>query len=133
MDGIAVDHVNIQVPENRVDEAVSFYRDALGFEPEDLEAYREGNRPLFSFRISKTCVIHVRPIPDVEFEPPTDNNYDHFALLLDESIETIRATLEDADIEIQRSSTPLGATGRNPAVWVSDPFGYVIELKAGGK
>jgi catechol 2,3-dioxygenase-like lactoylglutathione lyase family enzyme len=133
MDAFSIDHVTIQVPDDRVDEAVAFYRDGLGFEMEDLAAYREGDRPLFSARLSESAVIHVRPIPPTEFEPPSGNDYDHFAILLDADIDEVRSTLEAADIEVRRSSRPLGATGRDPAVWVADPFGYVMELKAGGE
>lgn len=130
MDGCSIDHVNIQIPRDQIDEAVDFYREGLGFATENLEAYREGDRPLFSFRLSETSVIHVRPINPGEFEPPARTNYDHFAIVLDADIDEIRGVLDDADIDVRRSSTPLGATGRNPAVYVDDPFGYVMELKA---
>lgn len=127
----AIDHINIQVPEDRVDDAVAFYQEGLGFSPENLDAYREGERPLFSFRLTDASVIHIRPVDPSEFEPSDRSSYDHFAIVLDADIDKIHATLEEADIDIRRSSNPLGATGRNPAVYVEDPFGYVIELKAG--
>jgi catechol 2,3-dioxygenase-like lactoylglutathione lyase family enzyme len=131
MQGRAIDHVNVQIPEDRVDDALEFYRDGLGFAAEKLEAYRDGERPLFSFRLSDSAVIHVRPIDPSEFEPPERTSYDHFAIVLDADIDEIRETLSAADIDVRRSSNPLGATGRNPAVYVDDPFGYVIELKSG--
>jgi hypothetical protein len=31
--------------------------------------------------------------------------------------------------EVLRQSTPLGTQGRAPAIYVQDPFGYVIEIK----
>ena len=123
----AIDHVNVRVPESRVDEAVEFYADTLGFEPEQLDAYRRGDRTLFSFRLGDTAVLHVRPVE--EFSPPTGENYDHFALVVDETVEQIKDRLADAGVEIRREGNPLGATGRAPAVYVDDPFGYVIELK----
>lgn len=131
MDGRSIDHVNIKIPENRVDDAVAFYQDGLGFEPEQLEAYRDGDRTLFSFRISETAVLHVRPVDPDEFTEPDGSDYDHFAIVLDEDIDAIRQTLNEAEIEERRTSNPLGATGRNPAVYIADPFGFVIELKAG--
>lgn len=131
MDGRAIDHVNVKIPEDRVGDAVAFYRDGLGFKPEQLEAYRNGDRTLFSFRISETAVLHVRPVDPDEFTEPDGSNYDHFAIVLDEDIDTILETLDEASIEVRRTSNPLGATGRNPAAYVADPFGFVIELKAG--
>ena len=133
MDGKAIDHVNIKIPDDRVDDAVEFYRDGLGFEPEQLDAYLDGDRPLFSFRISDTAVLHVRPVEPADFVAPDGANYDHFAIVLDTDIDEIRETLDDAEIEVRRTSNPLGATGRNPAAYVTDPFGFVIELKAGAK
>jgi catechol 2,3-dioxygenase-like lactoylglutathione lyase family enzyme len=131
MDGRAIDHVNIKIPDNRVDDAVEFYHETLGFDPEQLDAYREGERTLFSFRLSESAVIHVRPVDPDEFEEPRGDNYDHFAIVLDADLDEITDTLEAGGVEIRRTSNPLGATGRNPAAYVSDPFGFVIELKSG--
>lgn len=131
MQGRAIDHVNIKIPDDRVDDAVDFYQHGLGFKPEQLDAYRNGDRTLFSFRISSTSLLHVRPVKPSEYEDPEGTNYDHFAIVLEADIDEIRDTLEEADIELRRTSNPLGATGRNPAAYVEDPFGYVIELKEG--
>ncbi|KPN31891.1 hypothetical protein SY89_02648 [Halolamina pelagica] len=62
-----LDHANLTIPADRVDDAVAFYRDALGFDLEDLDAYRAGDRPIFSIRLSATSLIHVRP--SEEFDP----------------------------------------------------------------
>lgn len=127
MDVHHIDHVNIRIPKSGVDEAVTFYRDGLGLEPERLEAYQSGDRTLFSFRLNDVHVLHVRPVDD--FSPPTTENFDHWALVVNDSIDDVKAQLADADIPIDRESTPLGATGRAPAVYVTDPFGYTIEIK----
>lgn len=127
MDVRAIDHVNFLIPEDRVDEALAFYRDALGFGVEDLEAYREGDRPLFSFRLGESCVIHVSPTD--EFEAPSEQNFRHVCLVVEATREEVKAKLDEAGYEVRRESNPLGATGRNPAVYVEDPFGYVLELK----
>lgn len=123
----AIDHLNLEIPKDRIEEALGFYRDLLGFGTENLTEYRDGDRPLFAFRLGESCIIHVRPTD--EFEKPTGNNLDHFSLVLEVTVDEIRATLEEAGHDIQRESTPLGATGRNPAVYVEDPFGYILELK----
>ena len=123
-----LDHVNLTVPADRVDDVVAFYRDALGFDLEDLDAYRAGDRPIFSIRLSATSLIHVSP--SEEFEPPTGTNFDHLAVVVEESIDAIERELTEANIEIERAARDLkGATGTAPAVYVRDPFGYRVEIK----
>lgn len=123
----AIDHVNLRIPDDRIDDALTFYRDALGFETENLDAYREGDRPLFTFRLGETCIIHITPTDT--FEVPSGNNFNHVAIVVTASIDAVRDVLADHGIEVERDGTPLGATGKNPAVYVRDPFGYLLELK----
>lgn len=127
MEATHVDHVNLRIPADRIDEALSFYRDALGFGVEDLGAYRDGERPIFTFRLGERAVIHVSPTDD--FEAPSGRNFAHVCIVFDATIEEVRELLDREGIEVERSGTPLGATGSNPAVYVRDPFGYVLELK----
>jgi catechol 2,3-dioxygenase-like lactoylglutathione lyase family enzyme len=131
MDVTQIDHVNIRIPdtEEAVETAVQFYRDVLGFEPAKLDRYRAGERTSFAFRMGETAMLHVRPVND--FKEPTQANYDHFCLVLDGGIDEIKQLLAENDVPIRRESEPWGAAGRAPAVYVADPFGYVIELKAG--
>jgi hypothetical protein len=66
----------------------------------------------------------------VEFEQPSGNNFNHMALLVEADIETPKVDLVASDISItSEHESPLGATGRAPAVCVEDPFGHQIELK----
>lgn len=123
----AIDHVNLRIPETGVETALEFYRDVLGFEPENVDEYRLGDRGIFSFRLAESAVIHVRPVGD--FEPPTDTNFDHVAIVVETTADDVRERLESADVDIVREGTPLGATGRNPAVYARDPFGYLLEFK----
>lgn len=127
MNVTAIDHVNLQIPNDGIDTAIEFYRDVLGFEPENLALYNDGQKSFFSFRLTDTSVIHVRPVDD--FREPSGHNYDHVALLIEESVEAVTQVLDDAGIGIERQSEPLGATGVAPAVYVTDPFGYLIEIK----
>lgn len=131
MEACAIDHLNIRIPDHRIDETVHFYRDVLGLEVEDLAAYRDGDRPLFSFRLTPESIIHVSPVDPSSFEAPTRTNFRHLAIVFDADIEEIREAVEGTGVNIRRSSTPLGTTGRKPAIYVDDPCGYVLELKAG--
>lgn len=123
-----LDHVNLRIPVEGVDDAVAFYRDTLGFELEDLNAYRAGERPIFSVRLSETSLIHVSP--SEEFDPPGERNFDHVAIVVDDPIDAIERDLREAGVEIEREARDLkGATGTAPAVYARDPFGYRVEIK----
>ncbi|SNR24023.1 Uncharacterized conserved protein PhnB, glyoxalase superfamily [Halorubrum ezzemoulense] len=123
-----IDHVNLRIPEGGADAAREFYGEALGFGIEDA-LYAAGEKPFFDVRLSATAVIHLWPT--AEFERPARTNYDHVAVVVEESVEEIEAELADAGVEVEkRLDSPLGATGEAGAVYVRDPFGYRVELKA---
>ncbi|OYR58101.1 VOC family protein [Halorubrum halodurans] len=123
-----IDHVNLRIPEDGVETAREFYGDELGFGIEDA-LFEAGEKPFLDVRLSATGVIHLWPT--AEFEPPTATNYDHVCVVVEESLDAIEAELDAAGIEIDRTlESPLGATGEAAAVYVRDPFGYRIELKA---
>jgi catechol 2,3-dioxygenase-like lactoylglutathione lyase family enzyme len=127
MEADGIDHVNLCIPEGRVDEAVRFYGDVLGFEPEKLDLYREGERTSFAFRMGPTSLLHIRPVDD--FEPPSSRNFDHCCIIVDRTVDELRKLCAEHDIAVEREGNPWGATGRAPAIYVTDPFGYSIELK----
>jgi catechol 2,3-dioxygenase-like lactoylglutathione lyase family enzyme len=123
-----IDHVNLRIPEDGVDEAREFYGERLGFGIEDA-LYAADEKPFFDVRLSATAVVHLWPTDS--FEPPTATNYDHVAVVVEESIEEIETELDAAGVEVEQGlDSPLGATGEAAAVYVRDPFGYRVELKA---
>ena len=128
MDATEIDHVKLLIPADGVDTALGFYRDALGFAVDGMDLYRSGEKPFFSVRLAPGAVIHVEP--DEGFESPGRTAYDHVAVRVDDTIEGIDETLSAAGVDIDRRLDPLGATGVAPAVYVTDPFGYRLELKA---
>ncbi|MFA1609462.1 VOC family protein [Halobellus rubicundus] len=128
MNGTAIDHVKLQIPADGIETALAFYRDGLGFEIDGMDLYESGEKPFFSVRLAPGAVIHLEPSDD--FAAPSRTAYDHVAVRVDDTIEGVEAALDDAGIEIDRRLDPLGATGVAPAVYVTDPFGYRIELKA---
>lgn len=125
-----IDHVNVRIPADGVAEAVHFYHDVLGFTPEKLDAYRAGERTSFFFRLGADALLTVRPTD--MFTPPDDTGYDHCCLVVDTEISKVKERLQEHSIPIERESTPYGAAGRAPAVYIRDPFGYRIEIKQAG-
>lgn len=123
-----IDHVNLRIPADGVDDAREFYGEALGFGIEDA-LYEADDKPFFDVRLSATAVIHLWPTD--EFEAPTATNYDHVAVVVEESVDEIETNLADAGVEIEKTlDSPFGATGEAGGVYLRDPFGYRVELKA---
>lgn len=120
-----IDHLNLYIPADGVERALSFYRDLLGFGTENVEAYRAGERSLFTFRAGDG-VIHV--MPDEAFEPP-GRNYNHVAVGVDADEPTLRDELAAAGVEIDRERERRNRPGADVAIYVSDPFGYGVELR----
>jgi lactoylglutathione lyase len=138
MHATSMDHVNLRYPEGELETALEFYCEKLGFEAE-LVSYDDDGNPYvdhsshFSVRFGETCLVHMTPTSDPtiinRYESASQTGYDHVSLLFDESIDDIKTTLQEADIQIHREFEPSGATGTAPAVFVLDPFGYMLELK----
>lgn len=123
----AIDHVNLKIPEDGIEAAIEFYQDGLGFDIENRDLYEADEKPFVSVRLNDAAVIHLRP--SESFVPPAKDSYDHVAIVTPEPIDAIKQQLETAGIEIDQELEPLGATGVAPAVYVTDPFGYFIEIK----
>lgn len=132
MDVRTIDHVNLRIPPDGIGEALEFYRDRLGFGIEGLDAHRAGEQSFFDVRLAPAHVVHLWPTD--AFEAPSGNGFNHVALVVEGDVEWIKSALSEAEIAIDDEiEAPLGATGRSPAVYVTDPFGYRIELKSGGE
>lgn len=124
-----IDHLNIRVPADRIDEFVALYGDSLGFEIEHLEDYRAGETGFFYLRLAENSVFHVSPTDS--FTEPDNQAFNHVALFVDEPRETVRERLAASDAEIvDVVDERLGATGAFPSIYFEDPFGYLVEIKS---
>lgn len=122
------DHTNWRVRD--LDASLVFYTEVFGFEPFGLEEYESGERQLVSLRVTEDFILHL--VPDESFEGHADGGYDHLAFTVgSESLEEIVEHFEKKGVEIERKfQSIVGARGRGPAVYVKDPDGYRIEVKA---
>lgn len=122
-----IDHVNLRIPPDGVDAAQTFYGETLGFGIEDT-LYEADEKSFFDVRLSPTAVVHLWPTDD--FEAPSATNFNHVCIVVEESVEAVKTRLDDAGADIDNElSSPRGATGEAPSVYITDPFGYRIELK----
>jgi catechol 2,3-dioxygenase-like lactoylglutathione lyase family enzyme len=127
----AADHINIRIRD--VEATVAFYHGILGLEPDRLDDYREGKRPLFAFRVNESFIIHV--YPDAEFEHGAQGGYDHLALTVEGTTPShLIGFLNEKGIPIEMQTERLwGARGDGWACYIRDPDGYRVELKIYGE
>jgi catechol 2,3-dioxygenase-like lactoylglutathione lyase family enzyme len=121
------DHINIRVKD--VEATVAFYQGVLGLEPDRLDDFRAGVRPLFAFRVNEAFIIHVFPDPSYERDP--GRGYDHLALTVEGiSPADLTADLQAKGIAIEMRTERLwGARGDGWACYIRDPDCYRVELK----
>lgn len=125
-----IDHVVLRVAD--LERSLRFYRDALGctMEREQKEL------GLYQLRAGDT-LIDLAPLdgklgsqgggaPGIE-----RRNMDHFAVAIDPfDEEDLRVYLGAHGIDVPKSAMRYGAEGEGPSVYVTDPDGNTVELKA---
>ncbi len=116
-----LDHIVVNVSD--VEFALAWYTERLGLTPERVDAWRAGDVPFPSVRVNERCVI------DLMHLARTGHNVDHFCLVVD------RADVESVatDPHFDRIEGPVqrwGARGMATSVYVSDPDGNTVELRA---
>jgi lactoylglutathione lyase len=123
----AADHINIRVKDPEA--TIAFYQGVLGLEPDRLEDFRAGKRPLFAFRVNESFILHVFPDPDFNHDP--GGGYDHLALTVEATTpDALVVYLEKKGVAVERQMEQLwGARGEGWACYIRDPDGYRVELK----
>lgn len=116
-----IDHVVVRTADQA--RALAFYRDVLGLvvEREQPEIH------LIQLRAGRSLIDLV---PGIGADPKRPN-IDHFALEIrpfDES--ALRVHLAASGVEIIESGLRYGAGGEGPSIYIRDPDGNKIELKA---
>lgn len=115
-----IDHVVVVCAD--VERSVAWYRDKLGLEPLRLEAFRDGTVPFVSMRISDVALIDLVP------GERSGENIDHFSLHVEADLVQVAAS---GEFDVVRPPTTIfGAQGDGPGMYIRDPDGNVIELKA---
>jgi len=126
------DHVVFRVAD--VERSAAWYRDALGLRLEREEQWRAGEVPFLSVRVDSTTVIDLMAVPPagtaVRTGPSADGNVDHVALVVSPDTD-LQAVAESGQFEVVSGPRWIwGAQGHGWGLYVRDPDGNVIELKA---
>lgn len=114
-----IDHVVLNVTD--MESSVAWYRDRLGLEVLRLDAWRRGEVPFVSLRLTPTTLI------DLLEAAPDGTNVDHIALTVDADLDAVVAS---GDFDVEFGPMELyGAQGMGQGVYVRDPDGHRVELR----
>lgn len=133
MQTTGIDHVNLAFPADRLSEVIDFYVDTLGFTTgfEDPHTAVADDPGLFSIELGDTYRLFVNPSEDFD---PDVTNYRHMALRIPQPPDAVEALLDDSDVSIDSTAErESDAVGAYTSYYISDPFGYTIELMATNK
>jgi catechol 2,3-dioxygenase-like lactoylglutathione lyase family enzyme len=117
---IGLDHVVLNVADTR--RAVEWYRDLLGLEVLRFDEWERGEVFFPSVRVDEATILDL-----LEVER-TGQNVDHVCLVIDGDVDEI-ATSGRFDV-VDGPDVRWGARGDARAVYVRDPDGNVVELRA---
>jgi catechol 2,3-dioxygenase-like lactoylglutathione lyase family enzyme len=114
-----LDHIVLRCAD--VERSLAFYVDELGLEPERVDEWRRGDAPFPSVRITPTTIV------DLFGGGPDGTNLDHVCLVI-----------RPADLDEVAAAFPgsvkgdhlFGAQGYASSVYVKDPDGNTVELRA---
>jgi catechol 2,3-dioxygenase-like lactoylglutathione lyase family enzyme len=125
----ALDHFVLRVRD--LEAALGFYRDVLGLPIEFLDEYRAGQRPFVSARVGGQLLDLV---PDVTYEPQegrSKGGFLHFCVEVDGRLTDLIPWLKERGVEVLEDQPipRMGARGIGLSIYVTDPDGYVVELK----
>ncbi len=129
----ALDHFVLRVRD--LDASLAFYRDILGLPIQFLDEYRAGQRPFVSARIGGQLLDLV---PDPTFDPAAGRNtggFLHFCVGVPAGrLHGIIPWLKERGVNMleDQPMPRMGATGMGLSIYITDPDGYVVELKEHG-
>lgn len=116
-----MDHVVIDCAD--VERSVAWWRDELGCEPLRLEEWRRGEVPFVSVRLDATTIV------DLVARERTGVNIDHIALVVEGADLAELAASGRFDV-VGGPAQLFGAQGVGVGIYVRDPDGNTIELRA---
>lgn len=131
----AFDHLVLRCAD--VEATLAWYADRLGLEPIRVDEWRAGTVPFPSLRIDAGTLIDLVPwsppatgrSDDPPGDRPTDGRLNHICLVVDRA--GLEHVLADPSFTIlDGPGERFGARGMATSVYVADPDGLVVELRA---
>lgn len=134
MQGV-LDHIVLNAED--VDALIQFYSQVVELAPERLDAFRKGEVPFPSVRLSADTVIDLAPKAMWQGAHPQDvgrPNLGHFCLSLTKADwDQLRARLAAQQIAIEGPVPRWGARGNATSIYFHDPEGNEIEARYYGE
>ncbi|MER5349677.1 VOC family protein [Kitasatospora sp. NPDC002551] len=116
----AFDHLVLNVRD--VERSLEFYSGLLGLEPVRVDAWRAGEAPFPSIRITPETII------DLTNRPRGESNVDHICLTVDPL--DWQEVIDSGAFTVLEGPVPrYGARGNANSVYVQDPDGNTVELR----
>ena len=116
-----LDHIVLNTPD--VERSLGFYVDLLGLEGHRIDEWRAGEVFFPSVRINADTII------DVLHAERTGENMNHLCLVVDRA--DVDAVADDPRFDVvDGPGMRYGARGDGWSVYVADPDGNVVELRA---
>jgi catechol 2,3-dioxygenase-like lactoylglutathione lyase family enzyme len=116
---VGLDHIVLRCAD--IEASLDFYCDMLGLEGERVDAWRRGEAPFPSVRITPETII------DLFGPAPDGTNLDHFCLVIEPTdLDALAAAFPDS----HRADKLFGAQGAASSLYVNDPDGNTVELRS---
>ena len=123
----SLDHLVLRVRD--VDSSLRFYRDVLGCGVEGEPEFRRGDRPFLSLRAGDQLLDLV---PDAAYDHGrSDGGLLHFCVTVEGDFTGAVQSLRDAGVPLIHDQPVVrgGARGNGLSIYVTDPDGYIVEVK----
>jgi catechol 2,3-dioxygenase-like lactoylglutathione lyase family enzyme len=125
----ALDHIVLNVED--VERSLAFYQGCLGLAAERVEAWRRGELPFPSLRISAETLIDLVKAPASANGGAASPNLNHFCMVTDEDeLTAVQDQLGRAGVPIEQGpAIRSGARGDAVSIYFRDPDRNLIEVR----
>jgi catechol 2,3-dioxygenase-like lactoylglutathione lyase family enzyme len=122
----AFDHLVLRCGD--IERSLAWYIGRLGLTGVRLDEWRSGAAPFPSVRVTPGTIIDLIPMPQGHVRQ-AERNVDHFCFVVDAASVEHAATSRQFDV-VDGPGRRFGARGDATSVYVTDPDGNVVELRA---
>ena len=124
----SLDHFVLRVRD--LDRSLGFYRDLLGIAVERFAELRAGTKPFVSLRVGES-LIDLVPDSTSDLASGQAGGFLHFCMTVEDLDRTVRDLRAAGVSFLHDEPVPRGgARGVGLSIYVHDPDGYIVELKA---